>query len=136
MAVLEQMKLLINLARIDGEVADREKQYISNIGKANEFPSDKIEPLFEKRHELIVPQDLTDDQKFDYIFSLVQLMKIDERLYKEEIMFCSKIAANLGYDQEVMFEMMLHVRAAAMERDELLSLKELTQKYLNRNSNS
>ena len=136
MAVLEQMKLLINLARIDGEVADREKQYISNIAKANEFPSDKIEPLFERRHELIVPQNLTDDQKFDYIFSLVQLMKIDERLYKEEIMFCSKIAANLGYDQEVMFEMMLHVRAAAMESDELLSLKELTQKYLNRNSNT
>ena len=74
MAVLEQMKLLINLARIDGEVADREKQYISNIAKANEFPSDKIEPLFERRHELIVPQNLTDDQKFDYIFCLVQLM--------------------------------------------------------------
>ncbi len=136
MAVLEQMKLLINLARIDGEVADREKLYIKNIGKANSFPTEKIELLFDKRHDLIVPQDLTDDQKFEYIFSLVQLMKIDERLYKEEIMFCSKIAANLGYDHEVMFEMMLHVRAAAMESDEMLSLKELTQKYLNRKSNS
>lgn len=132
MAVLEQMKLLINLARIDGEVAEKEIQYISNIGKANGIPADKIEPLFERRHELVVPGNLSDDQKFEYIFSLVQLMKIDERLYKEEIMFCSKIAANLGYDQEVMFEMMLHVRAAAMESDEMLSLKELTQKYLNR----
>ncbi len=135
MAVLEQMKLLINLARIDGEVADREKVYITNIGKANGFSVDEIDPLFERRHDLIIPKDLTDDQKFEYIFSLVQLMKIDERLYKEEILFCSKIAANLGYDHEVMFEMMLHVRAAAMESDELLSLKELTQKYLNRNSN-
>lgn len=135
MAVLEQMKLLINLARIDGEVAEREKVYIANIGKANGFTADEIEPLFERRHDLIIPKDLTDDQKFEYIFSLVQLMKIDERLYKEEIMFCSKIAANLGYDHEVMFEMMLHVKAAAMESDELLSLKELTQKYLNRKPN-
>lgn len=132
MAVLEQMKLLINLARIDGEVAEREKVYIGNIGKANGFSTDKIEPLFERRHDLVIPKDLTDNQKFEYIFSLVQLMKIDERLYKEEIMFCSKIAANLGYDQEVMFEMMLHVKAAAMESDEMVSLKELTQKYLNR----
>lgn len=131
MAVMEQMKLLINLARIDGTVADREKVYISNIGKANGIPSEKIEPLFDRRHDLVIPADLTDDEKFEYIFSLVQLMKIDERLYKEEILFCSKIAASLGYDQEVMFEMMLHVRAAAMESDEMLSLKELTQKYLN-----
>ncbi len=135
MAVLEQMKLLINLARIDGEVAEREKVYIANIGKANGFATDEIEPLFERRHDLIIPKDLTDDQKFEYIFSLVQLMKIDERLYKEEIMFCSKIAANLGYDQGVMFEMMLHVKAAAMESDEMLSLKELTRKYLNRKPN-
>ena len=131
MAVLEQMKLLINLARIDGTVADREKSYIQNIGKANGMATGEIEPLFDRKHELVVPDDLTDDQKFDYIFSLVQLMKIDERLYKEEILFCSKIASNLGYDQEVMFEMLLHVRAAAMERDEMLSLKELTKKYLN-----
>ena len=131
MAVIEQMKLLINLARIDGAVADRERQYISNIGKANGVPMEIIEPLFDRRHDLVIPDDLTDDQKFDYIFSLVQLMKIDERLYKEEILFCSKIAANLGYDHEVMFEMMLHVRAAAMESDELLSLKDLTRKYLN-----
>ena len=131
MAVLEQMKLLINLARIDGTVAEREKLYIQNIGKANGIAADKIEPLFERKHDLVIPGDLTDDQKFEYIFSLVQLMKIDERLYKEEILFCSKIASNLGYDQEVMFEMLLHVRAAAMEKDEKLSLKELTKKYLN-----
>ena len=65
MAVLEQMKLLINLARIDGTVADREKVYIQNIGKANGIAADTIEPLFERKHELVVPGNLTDDQKFE-----------------------------------------------------------------------
>ena len=130
MALLAQMKLLINLARIDGDVAERERIYIRNIGLANEFPITQIEPLFDQRHDLIVPDDLTIDQKFDYIFSLVQLMKIDERMYKEEIMFCSKIAAKLGYSQEVMFDLMLHVRGAAMASDEMAALKKLTEKYL------
>jgi hypothetical protein len=130
MPALNQMKLLISLAQIDGTVAPRERNFIINIGRANNFYPDQVQPLFEQRHTLIVPNDLTDDEKFDYLFSLVQLMKIDERMYKEEIMFCSKIAANLGYDSQVMFELLLHVKAAAMTEDEVASLKVLVQKYL------
>jgi uncharacterized tellurite resistance protein B-like protein len=130
MSALAQMKLLISLAQIDGTVADREQNYIINIGRANNVYPDEVKPLFDKRHDLIVPEDLTDDQKFDYLFSLVQLMKIDERMYKEEIMFCSKIASNLGYDQQVMFELLLHVKAAAMGAAEVSGLKTLVQKYL------
>lgn len=130
MALLAQMKLLINLARIDGEVAGKERAYIRNIGLANDLDSNEIEKLFDQRHDLIVPDDLSDDQKFEYIFSLVQLMKIDERMYKEEIMFCSKIASRLGYDEQVMFDLMLHVKAAAMGDDEMTALKKLTKKYL------
>jgi hypothetical protein len=132
MAALAQMKLLINLARIDGSVAEREQHYIVNIGRANGIYPDEVTPLFDQRHELIVPTNLNDDEKFNYIFSLVQLMKIDERMYKEEILFCSKIASRLGYDQEVMFELMLHVRAV-MGVNEMEALKQLTAKYLKRN---
>jgi uncharacterized tellurite resistance protein B-like protein len=130
MALLAQMKLLINLARIDGEVAGKERAYIRNIGLANDLDAGEIEKLFDQRHDLIVPDDLSEDQKFEYIFSLVQLMKIDERMYKEEIMFCSKIASRLGYDEQVMFDLMLHVKAAAMGEDEMTALKKLTKKYL------
>jgi hypothetical protein len=124
------MKLLVNLARIDGSVAEKERLYIINIGRANGFYPDEIEPLLATHHEVIVPDGLTNDQKFDYIFNLVQLMKIDERMYKEEIFFCSRIAARLGYSQEVMFDLMLNVKSVAMEEAEKLALKNLTAKYL------
>ena len=132
MAALNQMKLLISLAQIDGTVAPRERNYIINIGRANNFYPDQIVPLFDQRHNLIIPEDLPDDQKFEYLFSLVQLMKIDERMYREEIMFCSKIAATLGYDQQVMFELLLHVKSVAMTEEEMADLKKLVQKYLKR----
>jgi hypothetical protein len=132
MSGLNQMKLLISLAQIDGSVAERERNYIINIGRANNIYPDEIIPLFDKRHSLIIPQDLTDDQKFEYLFSLVQLMKIDERMYKEEMMFCSKIAANLGYVQQVMFELLLNVKATAMTDEEIAELKKLVQGYLKR----
>lgn len=128
---LEQLKLLVNLARIDGDVAERERKYISNIGLANNVATDDILRLFEKNHELVVPANLSAEQRFSYIFSLVQLMKIDERLYKDEIQYCSKVASRLGYDENVMFELMLHVRSA-MESGEMHILKKLTEKYLSK----
>jgi len=132
MSVLNHMKLLVSLAQIDGTVAPRERNYIINIGRANNIYPDQILPLLEKRHTLIVPQDLNDDQKFDFLFSLVQLMKIDERMYKEEMMFCSTIAENLGYRRQVMFELLLNVKSTPMGEEEMVGLKGLVQGYLKR----
>ncbi|MBX2962086.1 MAG: hypothetical protein KF687_06205 [Cyclobacteriaceae bacterium] len=128
---LSQLKLLVNLARIDGDIAERERKYITTIGLANGVPMEDIVLLFSQDHENVGLMHLTDQEKFDYIVSLVQLMKIDERLYKEEIKYCSEVAARLGYDQTVMFDLMLHVREE-MQRNELLALKKITEKYLSK----
>ena len=130
MLSVAQMKLLVNLARVDGRVAERERNYIINIGRANGIYPDEITPLFDQEHQLLVPGDLNADEKFDYIFSLVQLMKIDERMNKEEIIFCSDIATRLGFDRQVMFDMMLHVKGSGMQPAEIESLKSLAKKHL------
>jgi hypothetical protein len=130
MDALEQMKLLISLAQVDGSVAQREKNYIINIGRANGMYPDEVEPLFEKELAIKVPTGLSDDEKFECIYSLVQLMKIDERMYHEEIKFCSEIATRLGYDHQVMFELMLQVNATGQSGAEKKALKDTVQKYL------
>jgi hypothetical protein len=126
---ISKLKLLINLARIDGGVAEKEEKFIYNIGAANGLSPNDIRPLLNESHETIVPDNLNADEKFNYIFILVQLMKIDERLYKDEIRYCSKVAARLGYNEAVMFDLMLHVKEA-MGPNELEDLKKLTAKYL------
>jgi hypothetical protein len=132
---LNQLKHLINLARVDGGVGEKEEKYIYNIGAANGLPAETIRPLLKESHDVIVPTNLSNDEKFNYIFSLVQLMKIDERLYKEEIRYCSKVASKLGYNEAVMFDLMVHVRSA-MERNEMEELKKLTARYLGDKSKS
>ncbi len=130
MSAITQMKLLVGLAQIDGKVAEREKNYIINIGRANGIYPDQIEPLFQSVHDAAVPQNLSADEKFDCIYSLIQLMKIDERMYQEEIKFCSSIATRLGYDQQVMFDLMLHVKTGQQAGHEIQALKQTVQKYL------
>jgi len=130
MRALAHMKLLINLAQVDGEIANRERSYILNIGKANGLSAEQIKPLLEQHHRVIVPDGLSIDEKFNCIYTLVQLMKIDERMYQEEIKFCSSIAVKLGYDQEVLFELMLHVKSYDLDEKEMKRLKEITAGYL------
>jgi len=129
---LSRMKLLINLAKVDGQVADKEKNYLINIGRANGIYPDEIYPLFTQTHDVLIPRSMSDDQKFDLLFSLVQLMKIDERMYQEEITFCGQVAMKLGYDKHAMFELLAQVRAGRMDAGEIESLKKITQSFLNK----
>ncbi|GIV36873.1 MAG: hypothetical protein KatS3mg032_1252 [Cyclobacteriaceae bacterium] len=126
---LAQLKLLVNLARIDGEVAERERKYITTIGLANGIPSEEITLLLDQHHDNIYLPDLNNEQKFQYLVSLVQLMKIDERLYQEEIRYCATVASRLGYDKAVLFDLMLHVREA-MQQKEMEALQQITEQYL------
>lgn len=129
MSALAQLKLLIALAQIDGTVADRERNYIINIGRAHGLYPDEIIPLIDQKHELIIPENLSPDEQFNFLFTFVQLMKIDERMYREELLFCSKIATKLGYEQQVMFDLLLNVKATDMNDADIQEVKKIVEKY-------
>ena len=130
MDVTAQLKLMIGLAQIDGVFVEHEKKFIRNIGRANGLSDSDIDPLFDQRHSVVVPDNLKSEEKFDCLFNLVQLMKIDQQLYKEELLFCSRIASVLGYDREVMGELLLNVKPRLMTEEEIESLRQATAKYL------
>jgi uncharacterized tellurite resistance protein B-like protein len=132
MPSIDQLKLLVNLAYADGEVTDKEKKYIINIGQANHFLVAEMLPLFSREHALPAPRNLSDDQKFEYMFSLVQLMKIDDKIYKEEIKYCARVASSLGYRPELLLDLLLSVRNVSMADGEMTDLKKLTATYLMR----
>lgn len=127
---LKKLKLLISLAQIDGAIAEQEIQFIYNIGLANGLKRDEIEPLFERVHALVIPANLPEDDRFRYLLSMVQLMKADEKMFKEELLFCKKVAENLGYNQDVLVDMLLHVKATGMTGEEEQQLKGTAKQYL------
>ncbi len=130
MPSIDQLKLLVNLASIDGEIAEREKNYIINIGQANHFLVAEILPLLSEKHSTVGLAGLSEDEKFEYMFHLVQLMKIDEKIYKDEIKYCAKVASGLGYRPDLVLELLMSVKNVNMEKGELDDLKKLTATYL------
>lgn len=130
MAVIAQMKLLIGLSQADGVVAQSEKTLIHNIGKANGLTEEEVDELLGQRHPMLIPDDLPEELKFEFVFNLARLMVIDEKMYREEILFCSQVASSLGYDKQVMFDLMLRVKSTVMDPDEIANLRALTRQYL------
>jgi hypothetical protein len=130
MVILEQLKMLVNLSLADETMAENEKRFIINIGKAHGFPESSVETLFYGKHELILPDKITADQKFEYALSLFQLMKLDEKLYQPEIKFCANMIQKLGYRKEVIGELMMAVKGGTMTPEEIESLKKTVAGYL------
>ena len=72
----------------------------TNFGMTQE----EISACFEDPEDIGDLSGLPNDEKYEHIYNMVQLMKIDGRLYKEEIQYCAKMATKLGYDEEVLTE--------------------------------
>ena len=130
MSSLNHLKILVQLAKVDGVVVQDEIDLIKHIGAANGFSSSDISACFEEPSNLEEIGSISDDEKYDYIYNLVQLMKIDGRLYKEELAFCARLASKLGYDESVLLELMLKVYSDPHITTDKESLKSTIQKYL------
>ncbi|WP_258101744.1 TerB family tellurite resistance protein [Marinoscillum pacificum] len=125
-----QLNLLVQLAKVDGVVVQDEIDLIKNVGETLGMSQDEVSACFEDPNLVEDLDNLTDDEKYEFIYNAVQLMKIDGRLYKEEIQFCARIASKIGYEEEVLIELMLKIYSDPDISADKESLKTTIQKYL------
>lgn len=103
---------------------------INQVGKANGMIEQDIEACFDEEKSLDGIDSLDKDEKFEFIYSVVQLMKIDGRLYNEETQFCAKMASKLGYNENVLFELILKIYSDSNLSADKASIKGYIQEYL------
>jgi uncharacterized membrane protein YebE (DUF533 family) len=104
-----ELNVLINLAASDQSVADREAKLIHMIGKANGLSIDEINHMLKNPKPISSVATLTPDQKFEHLYYLIQLMKMDGQVFRSEIVFCEHIAEKLGFKRGVVGEISQHV---------------------------
>jgi hypothetical protein len=103
--IKEQLNILINLAASDNIVAEKEAKVIHMIGKSNGIPKDEIDKMLQTPQPIGDLSSLSEDQKFENLYYLIQLMKSDGQVFKSEIHFCEQIAVKLGYKKSVVAEL-------------------------------
>ena len=100
-SIKSQISTLIQLATVDGDFDGQEKLHILMVGRANGLSEAEIKELVEKPMPLPDLHTLSEDDKFEYLYNIVQLMKIDSQVYLSEIKYCEDLAEKLGFKRKV-----------------------------------
>jgi uncharacterized tellurite resistance protein B-like protein len=125
-----ELNVLINLAASDRSVADRESKLIHLIGKANGISSEEIEALVKSPLPIGDINSLTSDEKFEHLYQLIQLMKMDGQVFRSEIQFCESIADKLGFKKAAVAEISQHVYSDPSITADRDMVKQKAMKYL------
>ncbi|MEP2023046.1 MAG: TerB family tellurite resistance protein [Reichenbachiella sp.] len=128
--VREQLKALAQLANSDGDIDERELKLILRIGEAHGMDQSEIQNIIDDPGNLGDLKTLDEDDKFEFLYSIIQLMKIDDEIYNEEVLFCQQIAMKLGYGLGAVMEMYPHVHKNVVIRKEKLQLKKKISAFL------
>jgi len=128
--IKEQLNILVNLAASDNKIADTEARLIQMIGQVNGVPKEEIDEMLKEPKPIGDLSSLTPDQKFEHLYNIVQLMKIDGEVYKSEIRFCQEIAERLGYKKAVIGELSSKIFSNPSITADRDHLKSKAQKYL------
>jgi uncharacterized tellurite resistance protein B-like protein len=125
-----ELNVLINLAASDKNVADRESKLIHLIGQANGISKEEINHMLKNPQPILNSSSLTPDEKFEHLYNLIQLMKMDGQVFRSEVIFCEQIAERLGYKKAVVGEISQHVYSDPSITSDRDMLKKKAEKFL------
>ena len=129
MSIKAQISTLIQLANADGEFSGEEKQLIYMIGKANRMKEEEIDDLIENPVEMPPLSTMSDDEKFEYLFQVVQLMKIDNQVFLSEIKYCEELAEKLGFKKKVIGALSKQIYSDPAITTNIDALRKAVKKY-------
>ena len=131
MSIRSKLSVLVQLANIDGDFAGEEKELIYMIGRANGVSKEEINNMIKNPEPLPPLSTLSDDDKFEYLFHLVQQMKIDNQVYLSEIKFCEELAEKLGFKKNVITALSARIYSDPSITADVHSLKRAVRRYQN-----
>ena len=126
----EQISILAHLSKADDVVAEEEFKLIMFIADGLGMSEERTAELV--NNPLPVPKlkNLPPDEKFKYLSSIIRMMKADGKVHSKEIMFCEKIAINLGYKPGVIADLSAYIYKDPTINSNLELLRSIADQHL------
>lgn len=89
------------LAKADGHLDESEMNFIIGVGRKHGLKPDDVRTLVQNatKEQLVLPE--TDDERFDQLFDLVDMMLADGIVDDAEMDFCTEMAAKMGFRKAI-----------------------------------
>jgi hypothetical protein len=123
--VEDYMSMLVHLSKIDNYVAKAESELLHYIGKQNGLTGDQVETIIDNPKPLRSFRTLPMDDRYQYLFDVIQVMKVDGKVFGSEINFAEKMALKLGFKPGVVADLSAYIYSDPSintDRDRLISI--------------
>lgn len=97
----KKLNILIQLAEADKHFATSEREMIVRIAKERNFSEEAVNNLIRSPKPIDSLGALSQDQKFDYLNSCIELIYADHKIFESELIFVKSIAIKLGFKKSV-----------------------------------
>ena len=99
--IKSHLRHLVRLAMSDGHVSKEEADFIKQIASKNDVSASELKEIMTNPTsvEIVIPSN--NDERFDQIFDLVNLMMKDGEVLDAEMEFCAELANRLGFRQVI-----------------------------------
>jgi uncharacterized tellurite resistance protein B-like protein len=97
----KQLNILIQLAEADKHFAKAEREMIFRIASDRKFAESEVLELIRNPEPIDSLGALSQEQKFEYLNSCIELVFADHNVFESEIIFCKNIAIKLGFKKSV-----------------------------------
>ncbi|EMR01382.1 TerB family tellurite resistance protein [Cesiribacter andamanensis] len=126
----QMLNTLVQLATIDNELAGRESSWLTQLGGKLGLTAEEIATAF--RSPMAPPNFtyLAEEERFEYLYNLIQLMKVDGKVFSSEITFCERVASRLGYKSGVVRALSSHIYSDPSITADRLMLQQKANRYL------
>lgn len=122
---------LIKLSETDGEVEEREIQYILSVGLNVGLDEKQIIEIIKNRGSIIVDYPNSEVERLSLLYYLLFLMKIDQKLSKGEINTIYKVGFKLGFRESMLRDLISVIQVNLEKKVPASALIEKVKRYLN-----
>ena len=125
-----QLSLLAQLAKSDKKLDANEKEWLHNIGESNGLSSTDVDLIINKPEGGNTISKFGLNDRFEFLFNTIQLMKSDRKRYFKEIRFCRKTAERLGFNTTIVNELSMNIYNDRLLQSSVENVRYNVKKYL------
>ncbi len=97
----KQLNILIQLAQADKHFAKAEREMIFRLAKDRNFSDEEVNALIRNPEPIDTLGALSYEQKLNYLYTCLELIHVDNKVFESELTFCRSIAIKLGFKKNV-----------------------------------
>lgn len=128
---LKLINTLLHLAQVDGNVSGSELALIYKIAVAKGVPMFEVEQMIQNPPQQAEDlEELSNDDRFEFIYTIILMIKMDGKLDEREFDACKKYAEVLGYHHDVISQLMTMIESDFELSENKQALKQEIQKHL------